>query len=143
MKQKFLKVMLVTMLALMSISLGVVTFAAESEPGIEPIWDKLITCSYGFEKAGTDKIDIFGSTTTPPQYDAYTMVELEYLKGGTWTNYYTWERQSFFSATIEDTLTVPTGYTYRIKITHQARPEGSHEVLESFEQYSENVITIR
>ena len=71
----------------------------------------------------TGKIGVGGSTTAQRIVDEISVtVVVQRLENGSWKNYHTWSAEKTDAAYVSTskTLTVPTGYYYRVCCTHCA-----------------------
>lgn len=74
-------------------------------------------------KIGTGKIGVGGDTTAQRVVDEISVtVVVQRLVNGSWVNYHTWTAEKTNAAYVSTskTLTVPTGYYYRVCCTHCA-----------------------
>ena len=74
-------------------------------------------------KVGTGKIGVGGSTTGQRVVDEISVtVKVQRLVNGNWQQYYTWSAEKTNAAYVSTskTLTVPTGYYYRVVCSHYA-----------------------
>lgn len=72
---------------------------------------------------GTGKIGVGGSTTAQRVVDEISVtVKVQRLVNGRWQNYHTWDAEKTNAAYVSTskTLTVPTGYYYRVSCSHYA-----------------------
>ena len=72
---------------------------------------------------GTGKIGVGGSTTGQRIVDEISVyVKVQRLEDGIWRNYHSWsvEKTNAAYVSTSKTLTVPTGYYYRVCCTHYA-----------------------
>lgn len=72
---------------------------------------------------GTGKIGVGGDTTAQRIVDEISVtVKVQRLVNGRWQNYHTWSAEKTNAAYVSTskTLTVPTGYYYRVCCTHYA-----------------------
>ena len=72
---------------------------------------------------GTGKIGVGGSTTAQRVVDEISViVKVQRLVNGNWQYYYTWSAEKTNAAYVSTskTLTVPTGYYYRVSCSHYA-----------------------
>ena len=74
-------------------------------------------------KLGTGKIGVGGDTTGQRVVDKISVtVKVQRLVNGRWQYYYTWSSEKTNAAYVSTskTLTVPTGYYYRVCCSHYA-----------------------
>ena len=74
-------------------------------------------------KVGTGKIGVGGSTSGQRVVDEISVtVKVQRLVNGNWQYYYTWSAEKTNAAYVSTskTLTVPTGYYYRVVCSHYA-----------------------
>lgn len=74
-------------------------------------------------KLGTGKIGVGGDTTAQRVVDEISVfVKVQRLENGVWRNYHSWEAEKTNAAYVSTskTLTVPTGYYYRVCCSHYA-----------------------
>lgn len=74
-------------------------------------------------KLGTGKIGVGGDTTAQRVVDEISVtVSVQRLVNGNWQYYYTWSAEKTNAAYVSTskTLTVPTGYYYRVICSHYA-----------------------
>lgn len=79
-------------------------------------------------KVGTGKICAIGSTFANTTVSTVKVsVIVERLKNGSWYTYTSWTatKTNAISVTTSKTLTVPTGYYYRVRAIHSANSDGS------------------
>ena len=79
-------------------------------------------------KAGTGKIAAGGNTVGQKSVSKITVVvTVQQYKNGSWYNYTTWSATNYNSSYVSTskTLSVPTGYYYRVGCTHYANSDVS------------------
>ena len=79
--------------------------------------------SSSISKIGTGKIGVGGDTTAQRIVGEISVtVKVQRLVNGYWENYYTWDAEKTNAAYVSTskTLTVPTGYYYRVCCSHYA-----------------------
>lgn len=79
-----------------------------------------------------------GFTYVDPGYTAKVVVELQKYYSGDWHTIKTWTAMKSLKASISETYTVTSGYSYRLKCTHSAYSGST--LIESFGSNS-NTIT--
>lgn len=141
-KQLSLKVVTFALLSIFILSLGAGSFAKMKEPD-SINWTYINVCSYGFEHSDISSTALYcsGTTTTCSQKNAYVKVVLQQYKNGSWKTYATLTDEGYMGAAIDDDIEVATGYTYRLKITHEARTT-SGTTVETYTQYSGTLAVI-
>lgn len=134
-----LKILVLTVLSVMLLSLGMISTASS----IQPRWSYISSVAYLFEKdqvlADYDILACGGDTTVAGTRYAYVKVELQYLRNGVWTNYAVWEDEGRAGAGVEEYIRVTPGYTYRLLTTHKAM-DANGNVLETFNDQSDYYI---
>lgn len=83
------------------------------------------------------KASCYGYTKTQSGYKAKVTVELQ-RQGTTWTTIKTWTALDSAKAVVDETYSVSSGYSYRLKTTHYAL-NSSGSVVESTVKYSSTV----
>ena len=79
-------------------------------------------------KAGTGKIAAGGNTVGQKSVSKITVVvTVQQYKNGSWYNYTSWSATNYNSSYVSTskTLSVPTGYYYRVGCTHYANSDVS------------------
>lgn len=138
-KNVALKIATLVMLSILLISMGVTSFAINKEKE-ETRWSYLLSTAYDFElNSSTETKKYFymaGSTTTGSPRNAYVKVELQRYKNGGWSTIHTISDEGYTLAGAEElNYEVAYNYTYRLKLTHQAKDQ-SGNVLETYTYYS-------
>ena len=142
-KQILFKIITLTIISTILLSIGVVSVAALPET-ISPRWSYISSTAYLFDKdqvlANYDILGVGGNTMVPSGYYAYVKVQLQYLNNsGNWVNFATWEDEGRTSALVEEYVQVTPGYTYRLKLTHKCL-DANGNVLETFYDEADNYI---
>lgn len=84
--------------------------------------------SSNITRAGTGKIAAGGNTVGEKSVSKITVVvTVQQYKNGSWYNYTTWSATNYNSSYVSTskTLSVPTGYYYRVGCTHYANSDVS------------------
>lgn len=84
--------------------------------------------SSNITRAGTGKIAAGGNTVGQKSVSKITVVvTVQQYKNGSWYNYTTWSATNYNSSYVSTskTLSVPTGYYYRVGCTHYANSDVS------------------
>lgn len=143
-KQMLFKIVTLTIISIMLLSVGVVSVAAFPET-ISPRWAYISSTAYLFDKdqelTNYDIFGIGGNTTVPSGYYAYVKVELQYLNSnGRWVNFDTWEDEGRTNALVEEYIRVTPGYSYRLLLTHKCL-DANGNVLETFNNEADYYLT--
>ena len=91
-------------------------------------WGVYLADGYSLiNKMSSTKIGAGGTTTAAKKCKVSTTAIVERLSGGSWGRVTSWTTtvQSGFSASVSKSLTVTTGYNYRVRCLHYAGTDGS------------------
>lgn len=145
MKNPKVKKLIIT-LSTLSLCLGAAQAFASAEPqartvengsGIVQPRNIIITsCDHDFSIGSLGKLTCSADTEVPSGYTSKTTVELQQNDGG-WTTIKTWTDSGSAITSVEKTHYATKGYSYRLKITHQAY-RGS-TLVETITDYSNTI----
>lgn len=90
--------------------------------------------SSSISKIGTGKIGVGGDTTAQRIVGEISVtVKVQRLVNGYWENYHTWDAEKTNAAYVSTskTLTVPTGYYYRVSCSHYAASDTGYSYTDA------------
>jgi len=140
------RIIAMAMVSMFMLAIGVTCFAALPGGGGDASinWTYLNDCAYSFyissSTSTNDYIMCGGSTGVPSGKYAYVKVELQQYSGGSWSTYATLTDKGYMLAGVEEPIQVDPGYTYRLRITHEARNTLNGSAIETYTHNSAGTI---
>ncbi len=146
MYKKFIGKILATVVAgIMCFSMAVFASPANAAPTqssnldiiITPMFVAITDCSVGIDDYGWGQMHCYADTAVQSGYTAKVTAELQRYSGGIWTTIKSWTNTASGFAVVDNSWYVTSGYSYRVKGTHQSLSGST--VLETFVSYSNTI----